>query len=194
MIFSRAPIIPYFTGDLSYLDIFVFMTESHIQPRIILWGMMGSGKSYWGEILAAELGRTFIDLDTRIEQVERRNIREIFEREGEAYFRALEQKLLKEVLKEDCFVLAVGGGCPIDPQNRELMLNGGFCVFLEWSEQEILGRLSSEEVEKRPLLLHPDWPQRWKQLYMQRLEFYRLAHASWNSSKDIHDFIESIKK
>jgi shikimate kinase len=169
------------------------MSGTMQNKRIILWGMMGSGKSYWGEWLANELKLPFIDLDLHIEAEARETISKIFADRGEAAFRSMEQKLLKEVLKEDFFVLAVGGGCPVDESNRSAMLESALCAFLDWPEEKILRRLSDEEIEKRPLLQYPDWPQRWQQLYLERLPLYSEAQLRWRNERDITGFVQVAK-
>ncbi|MBN2898540.1 MAG: hypothetical protein JXO44_07180, partial [Clostridia bacterium] len=66
--------------------------------RIILIGMMGSGKSTIGKKLASEIGANFLDMDDLIEKREGKAITQIFEKNGESYFRALEHLMAKELM------------------------------------------------------------------------------------------------
>ncbi|MCU0242124.1 MAG: shikimate kinase, partial [Vicinamibacteria bacterium] len=81
-----------------------------LPERIVLVGFMGSGKSTIGPLLAGRLGWPFIDLDLWIERQQARAIAEIFAREGEAHFRALEQQAARAMLARDRLVIAAGGG------------------------------------------------------------------------------------
>jgi len=84
------------------------------RPHIILVGLPGSGKSSVGRAVAAKLGRTFLDLDHEIERREGRSISEIFGENGEAYFRAKELSLTKELQQVGHMILAPGGGLDHD--------------------------------------------------------------------------------
>ncbi|RXZ45762.1 shikimate kinase, partial [Agromyces binzhouensis] len=77
---------------------------------------MGSGKSRVGARLASAVGAPFVDTDHRI--VDRHGpIEEIFAREGEAYFRAIEREVVAEALREQA-VVSLGGGAVLDPDTR----------------------------------------------------------------------------
>lgn len=82
--------------------------------KYFIVGYMASGKSTYGKELAEDKGLPFWDLDECIEQREGRSISEIFEEEGEDYFRRREREVLHELCnEEDEFVLATGGGTPV---------------------------------------------------------------------------------
>lgn len=121
------------------------------KSNIILTGFMGSGKTSVGNQLARLLGFGFIDTDTLIEEQEKESISSIFENRGEEYFRELETKLLsglRDSLKS-C-VLSTGGGLPLLKENRDMLKEMGFVVYLEASPDELKRRLSQDE--SRPLL------------------------------------------
>ena len=80
--------------------------------NIVLIGMMGCGKTTVGKLLAQHLNRPLVDTDALIEQREGRSIPDIFARDGEAYFRALELDLCRELSEQDSLVIACGGGLP----------------------------------------------------------------------------------
>lgn len=77
---------------------------------ILLVGMMGAGKSTLGALLAEALGRDFFDCDIEIEKQAEKTIPEIFERDGEDFFRALEAAVLQSLLTEETAIIAAGGG------------------------------------------------------------------------------------
>ena len=78
--------------------------------KIFLIGPMGSGKSKIGKILSSELNKELFDLDKEIEKDLKQSIKEIFEINGEPYFRSIETKYLKKSLEfKDCIV-STGGG------------------------------------------------------------------------------------
>ena len=89
---------------------------ARVSLPIVLIGPMGAGKSRVGHRLAASAGAPFIDTDQRI--VERYGpIDEIFEREGEEYFRIIEREVVAEALHEEA-VISLGGGAVLHPDTR----------------------------------------------------------------------------
>lgn len=112
-----------------------------------LIGMMGSGKSTVGPLLAEQLGRPFIDMDQRIENEEGMFIHEIFKEQGESYFRALEHALLARILGEN--VVACGGGIVTQPQCRSI-LEGASTIYLRANLETLEVRLRGDLT--RPLL------------------------------------------
>lgn len=118
---------------------------------VALIGLMGSGKSTVGEILAKKLHLDFIDLDEIIAQGEGKSIVEIFEQKGEGYFRKLEHLYLKSILSQSYIVLATGGGAPTFDNNMMLLKEKSKTVFLHTSVETLVNRLA-EGALKRPLL------------------------------------------
>jgi shikimate kinase len=145
------------------------------QPRqdrpIFLVGMMGSGKSTVGRRLASALGRPFVDSDKEIERRCGVAIATIFEVEGEAGFRRREAALIEELSRQPGIVLATGGGAVLLEENRRLLRERGFVVYLCASVPELWHRLRSDKV--RPLLRTPDPRQRIAELVEKRDPFYR---------------------
>lgn len=97
---------------------------------IFLCGFMGCGKTTVGKILAKKLGCECIDLDKYIEEKEKMTIPEIFEKHGEAYFRAAETAALKE-FADIGGVVATGGGTLLTDENGETAKNAGMVVFID---------------------------------------------------------------
>lgn len=138
---------------------------------IYLVGFMGSGKSTAGKLLASELGWPFIDLDETIEAAEKRTIRQIFEQEGEAPFRAIEHAVLVETSKTEPAVIALGGGTFAQRPNFDFIRSSdGVTIWLDCSLAEL--RRRCEGVSNRPLFRDPD---SFALLLSQRLPFYQLA-------------------
>lgn len=98
---------------------------------LFLIGFMGCGKSTLGRALGRATGLQFIDLDTYIERRYHANVREIFARDGEAAFRDMERRMLREVADFEDVIVACGGGTPCHFDNMELMNSRGLTVWLD---------------------------------------------------------------
>lgn len=121
---------------------------------IVLVGLMGAGKSAIGRRLAARLGLPFVDADAEIERAAGMSIREIFERFGEASFRAGERRVIARLLAGPQIVLATGGGAFMDPETRALVRARGRSVWLKVDLPILVRRVSGRS--DRPLLAGGD--------------------------------------
>lgn len=120
--------------------------------RIYLIGFMGVGKTHWGKILGNKLGLPFYDLDELIVKQEDRSINQIFEEEGEEYFRTKERDVLRAFSEEnDSLLLSCGGGAPCFFNNISYMNAMGVTVWINTPFEILLGRLRIGK-DKRPLL------------------------------------------
>lgn len=137
---------------------------------IFLIGMMGSGKSTLGAQLATALELPFLDTDAAIEKMEGRSIEQIFEQEGEVYFRECEQQLLQQLPAEAC-VVACGGGLPCFYNNLELLKSKGIVVYLDAAAEQLFQRIKGDEL--RPKLQDL---KAFKLLKAQREATYQKAH------------------
>ena len=81
-----------------------------IKKNIVLLGMMGSGKSTIGSLIAKKLNVVLIDIDKEIEKMQNQKISKIFEKKGEAYFRELEFNVTIQSLKDNNKIISIGGG------------------------------------------------------------------------------------
>lgn len=117
---------------------------------IILTGMMGSGKSAIGKILASSLGLKCIDIDNYIEEKENTSIAKIFELHGEKYFREIEKNAIQEVFTSANSVISLGGGAFENIETREFLLKNSTTIYLKTSPEIIFERIKNNT--ERPLL------------------------------------------
>jgi shikimate kinase/3-dehydroquinate synthase len=115
---------------------------------------MGAGKSTVAERLARLLKRSLVDLDSEIEAAFCMPVPAIFEGPGEAAFRAMESRLLRQAVCRPDRVVALGGGTVIDPASRALLLAEALWVQLDVPLGEIQRRIG-ERPEGRPLWADP---------------------------------------
>ena len=116
--------------------------------NIILIGMMGSGKTTCGQLLAQKTQRTFVDCDAMIGQTVGRSIPELFAAYGEWGFRELEHQAVLELSGQKNLVIATGGGAILRQDNVDALRRNGLIVFLRRPVEEIYDGLSTQN---RPL-------------------------------------------
>ena len=140
---------------------------------LYLVGMMGSGKTSTGRPLAEQLGYGFVDADAVIEQAAGCSIPEIFERDGEAGFRALESQVLNAIGQRHSLVVATGGGVVTQQENWGL-LHSGIVVWLDVVPEQLMQRLRADSTV-RPLLQTDDPDAALNALLNQRRPLYAEA-------------------
>lgn len=146
---------------------------------VFLTGFMASGKSTIGPILANTLGWNFIDIDKMIEAKCEKKISEIFQDEGEKYFREQERKVLEEVVNYDEYVIALGGGTVANQDNLDLIKSSSLVIYLESSPEETYKRLRFKR--DRPLLKFDIDEEPTKAQYLKRI------NEILNSRKKFYD-------
>jgi shikimate kinase len=145
------------------------------EKNIVLTGFMGTGKTTVGLRLAELMKRRFVDSDNVIVERAGLSIPQIFARDGEAGFRALEKEVCGDLAAQHDLVIATGGGMLVEPDNRARMLATGFVVCLEARPDVIRNRLALSE--DRPLAGN------WEAL----LEKRRAAYAAIPTHVDTSD-------
>ena len=136
-----------------------------------LIGMMGSGKSSVGKLLANKLQFSNIDIDKEIEKDEKLSIKEIFEKKGENYFREIESKYL--LRKRNSAVVSCGGGIVLNKKNREFLRTSGYTIYLKSSIPTLEKRLLNEN--GRPLLSNDNLKETLINIYSKRKTLYTSA-------------------
>src|SRR5471032_2680802 len=123
------------------------MTESEgsTARTVTLIGMPGCGKSTIGRQLARMRQLPFLDSDHEIEPFLGCSIREFFDREGEAAFRDIEQRVIGELLTAPTLrVIATGGGSVLREANRRVLKTGATVVYLRTQPEDLARRLSRD--------------------------------------------------
>ena len=140
--------------------------------NIILIGFMGSGKTTFGRWLERHQGMKLVDTDEYIVDREKRTINDIFASDGEAYFRGLETKALKELADShmENMVISVGGGLPMRSGNGALMRELGTVVYLRAGIETLEKRLFHDKT--RPLLAGGNLHEKIESLMGQRSGTY----------------------
>ncbi|MFE4107212.1 shikimate kinase [Almyronema epifaneia] len=140
--------------------------------NLYLIGMMGTGKTTVGEIIAKKLGYRFVDTDALVEQATQQTIPDIFAKEGEAAFRQIETQVLSQVAPYTRLVVATGGGIVTQPQNWSY-LHHGIVVWLDVPLALLQTRLKGDS--QRPLLQKDNWIDQLQSLSQQRQPLYAQA-------------------
>lgn len=139
--------------------------------NLFIVGMMGAGKSAVGRLLAARLGRDFIDCDHEIEARTGVTIATIFEVEGEAGFRRREEQVIDELSRrDDGVVLATGGGAVLSTMTRSRLKERGFTIYLKAKAHDLW--LRTRHDRNRPLLACENPRQRIDALLLEREPHY----------------------
>ena len=139
-------------------------------PKAVLVGLPGSGKSTIGRRLAKTLGLEMLDTDAAIEKSTGRTIADIFGTDGEAEFRRIEERVIRDALESHDGILSLGGGAVTTPGVRDA-LTGHTVVYLEINAAEGVRRTGGSTV--RPLLAGGDRGEKFKALMSQRVPLYR---------------------
>ncbi len=159
--------------------------------KIILIGFMGAGKTTVAKIIAKKLKLEMIDMDSIVlGKSGRKSINEIFEKDGEAKFRKIEQEVAKDVSKKDDVIISTGGGVVMNPLIMDYLRANGTTVYLSSSFDKIKKRVSLKKV--RPPLFQNIKSA--KKLFDLRSPLYE-RYANLNietDNKDIYDVAKEI--
>jgi shikimate kinase len=157
--------------------------------NLILIGMMGSGKSTVGRVLAQKLNLKFFDIDFLIEKKTNMKISEIFAKKGEDEFRNLEKAITLKFLNKTNCVISLGGGAFINEIIKKKVKKKGITVWLNWNSQTLINRIRKNK--KRPIALNLD-NNELKDLINSRSKIY--AEANYKINCENMNTIGIVKK
>lgn len=149
------------------------MVRPPAHPTIVMIGFMGAGKTSVGQLVAQTLGREFIDTDLVVERTVGQPVGEIFRNEGEDAFRNYESTAIDDAVSGPARVVAVGGGAVLSAENRTVLKQAGFLVYLRATPETLAARLA--HVTDRPLLNVADRVGRIRDLLVARGPIYETA-------------------
>jgi shikimate kinase len=167
--------------------------------NIILVGFMGSGKSTIGRELGKLLSYPLIDTDSQIEELEKLSVADIFSLKGESHFRNSETQVVQNLLDQGMthHIIATGGGLPVKEENRPLLKQLGYVVWLDANTDTILERTS--RTNTRPLLQTENPRETIERMLEQRNSIYEdVAHLHLQTSglsiaETAHGILESAR-
>ena len=119
------------------------------KENLVFLGMMGSGKSSIGSLVSKNLKIDFIDVDNEIEKKTGLKISKIFEKEGEKYFRQIEETETLKYLKNKQTVISLGGGAFLNNRIKKEVLNNHISFWLNWDIKTLINRI--KDSRKRPI-------------------------------------------
>jgi shikimate kinase len=163
------------------------------KKKIFLCGFMGCGKSTCGKAASGVLGVAFTDLDEQVEMSANKPIAEVFEQDGEAFFRKIEAITLTMVCGIDSanHIVALGGGAITNDINTELINECGVIVFIDTDFDICYERIKNDS--SRPLTAKSR--EELQELYDNRKKIYmKNAHRTIDGNNDIDTIVKEIVK
>ncbi len=139
--------------------------------NIFLIGLMGSGKTSIGKILAKKLKKNFFDIDDEIINKMNLTISKIFKNYGETKFREMESEILGELKANRNAVISTGGGIILNKKNISRMKTTGFIVHLDVDIKTQMFRVKN--TENRPLLNGKNLLNKLKEMKEERDKIYK---------------------
>lgn len=140
---------------------------------------MGAGKTTVGRIVAEQLHFEYLDTDELIQTHTGRTIADIFSKDGEPAFRALEARVVEELTLRKKTVICTGGGLPMNPDNLASLKTHALVICLWASLEKIWERVRNQS--HRPLLHDPDPQKKIAELLAAREPFYKQADVLINT-------------
>lgn len=154
-----------------------------LKKTVVMVGMMGAGKTAVGRALALRLGVPFLDSDAEIEAAANMTVPEIFERDGEPFFRSKETQVISRLLDEERGILSTGGGAFLAEENRANITERGVSVWLNANLDLLWQRVRHKDT--RPLLRTSDPRATLGEIYATRVPLYALADVTVASLPDL---------
>ncbi len=147
--------------------------------NLALIGFMGTGKTSVGWLVAENMQFNFLDTDEMIQTRTGRSITDIFAKDGETAFRALERQVVDELSTHEKTVIATGGGLPTNPENLDALKTHALVICLWSAPEKIWERVRHQS--HRPLLHDPDPQKKIRDLLVAREPFYKQADVLINT-------------
>ena len=146
--------------------------------KVTLIGMMGTGKSKFGRQIANILKFNFYDVDHVIEKKFKMTIKELFQKHGEVFFRAIEKKTISNLIlninkSKEKVIISLGGGGFDDKETRKLLLHNTYVIWLNTSIDILVQRVG--DGSKRPMI-KGETRHSIMQLLKKRTKYYSLCH------------------
>lgn len=153
-------------------------TRQHfrLHKTVVMVGMMGAGKTAVGRAVAARLAVPFLDSDAEIETAANLTVPEIFERDGEPFFRKRESEVIGRLLLTERCILSTGGGAFLSETNRQMISQNGVSVWLNADLDLLWNRVKHKDT--RPLLRTSDPKATLTGIYHARVPLYQQADLS----------------
>ena len=168
------------------------LLNSNNKINISLCGMMGSGKSTIGKILANKLDYNFIDVDKMIEIKAKKTIINIFQEDGEKYFRDLEEEITINILNSNETIVSLGGGAIINKNIRKSIKKNSYSIYLKVDVDILTKRLQNSKT--RPLIYKKNSKNELMSLINKRETYYQKADLIVKNEKNISKTVENIIK
>ena len=170
-----------------------------MNDHLFICGMMGSGKTTVGRLLAKRLELPFIDTDRWIQGITQQTIAELFKEKGEVYFRQLEFDAISELTRNTRTVISLGGGSLSQPESLSLVHQLGLLIYLDSSIDWLYGFIKNDQ--RRPMLLDEhgrisgerETKERLRSLFEKRRLAYETATIHIKTDqKNIDDLVTEI--
>ena len=158
-------------------------------------GMMGTGKSKFGRLIAKKFNFSFYDIDFLIEKKFNNTIKNLFQENGEKFFRQAEKSIIKELIftisqSNQNTVISLGGGAFDNENTRTLLLKKSHVIWLNTPIETLVNRVGNGS--KRPMI-KGDVKNSISELLKKRIKYYSLCHDQLNTDKlDQNQIIEKI--
>ncbi|SFU07392.1 shikimate kinase [Sedimentitalea nanhaiensis] len=166
--------------------------SGRLKKTVVMVGMMGAGKTAVGRALAARLLVPFLDSDAEIERAANMTVPEIFQRDGESFFRQKESQVIARLLDQRCGVLSTGGGAFLAEANRRMITQRGVSVWLDADLGVLWNRVRHKDT--RPLLRTSDPKATLGEIFRARVPIYAQADLSVVSDgqASIEDMVDRV--
>jgi shikimate kinase len=167
------------------------MSNTRHPVNLALIGFMGTGKTSVGRLVAEQLHFQYLDTDETIQLLTNRSIADIFTKDGEPAFRALEKNLVEELAIHTKTVISTGGGLPAHSANLESLKAHALVVCLWASPEKIWERVKNQT--HRPLLHDADPQKKIRELLAAREPFYRQADVLVNTDiRSVREVVQQV--